>query len=180
MNNSTINWEKFILILSKEEQDKINTDINILSNLTYCNKQFISLYKLQYLIYYYNEGWTPDYNKSKIYIPDLCIHKVNEKNNLEFSVNDEYSYHRLCLNTNEVFNVIGGHYTTYSDKVYRSTSSLNGWLNMSSVGCFGNIDLNIGILACKNEEIARFISKNFTQLIFEVFYSNYSIQYTFI
>ena len=130
-------------------------------------KHLIAVYKLDLIRKALNKGWEPKMTKDGIYHPYIKIYPVGREETKTIGAIDRKISGTFKVN-DATFSLVGGDYTCYK----------YGLSNFDSAS--GNINANLGLLGCKNREIARHMSKYFAKEIFDACYAQYMGAYEWV
>lgn len=118
-----------------------------------------NIYKLQIIKKALNgANWEPKLNTGNIYFPWLRYYPKDGKYDLDWTPIANFKNKE----DNKVYTLVGGDYITCV-----------GSLGNFGYG-YGDVDTNYGLLGCKSEKIASYLSKTFGKLIFDATYGQYN------
>lgn len=121
------------------------------------NRSVDALHKLQNIIDVLNEGYKFDLLKGTVWYPWVRFYRNNAVPN-DAEVIGKFYY------KGERFTLVGGNANLGGDAGLSFFTSSNGVGSATSV---------VGLLACKNEEIAKYVSTQFGKLVFDACFARY-------
>ena len=130
-------------------------------------KHLIATYKLGIIRKALNRGWNPKMTKDIVYCPCIRFYPANSKS-IAFREETGWRVQGNFKADSKEYSLLGGDYYCCN----------NGLGNFS----FGSGDFHSGLgsLACKNEEIAKHMSRYFAKEIFEAYFARYVGAYEWV
>lgn len=127
-----------------------------------------AIYKLDIIRKALNKDWKPSFTEHIIYYPCVRIHHSGKDTKNALSQNKNLISDKSFITNNEKYNIVCGNYDYH-------IGGLIQW------GCnCGIVNPSLGLLACKNKEIAKHMSHYFAKEIFEATYAHYLGLYNWV
>lgn len=139
------------------ERVKTYKDVCDILQANKINRSVDALHKLQNIIDVLNEGYRFDLLKGTVWYPWVRFYRSNAVPN-DAKVIGEFYY------KDERFTLVGG---------CANTGSFAGLGSFYSLHDVGYADSFVGMLACKNKEIARYVSTQFGKLVFNACFTRH-------
>lgn len=141
--------------------------LDYLGTVNNLQKHLIAVYKLDIIRKALNKDWEPKMTKDDIYYPYIRIYPTGKEDIKTIGTIDKKISGTFKVN-DATFSLVGGDYSFH--KYGLSTFDYAS----------GNISANLGLLGCKNSEIARHMSKYFAKEIFDACYAQYIGAYKWV
>lgn len=138
----------------------LNLDPEVILEGCFDNQE-VALRKLKVILKALNEGHKFDLVKGDVFYPWIRI--VREDSMSSYRGSDYTRNHKISYNGKTYF-LVGG---------VASNGSNAGLASFYSPYGVGYSNSNFGLLSCKTREIAQYVSRNFSRLIFEACYAHH-------
>lgn len=141
--------------------------IEHLGKVNNLQKHLIAIYKLDIIRKALNKGWEPKMIEDTIYYPYIRYYPTGS-DAIEIAEDNNFRVNGVFKAGGIEYSLIGGDYCSFN----------HGLGNYNFGG--GSVHTCIGLSACKNKEIAKYMSKYFAKEIFDACYAQYIGAYEWV